>query len=317
MKAIAQDRYGSADVLELKDVAMPTVGDRDVLIRVRAAGVNALDWHVMRGSPKWARMMIGPRRPKVRFRGVDVAGQVEAVGKDVEQLRTGDEVFGWCQGAFAEYARAAENHFAVKPAALTFEQAAATPLAAMTALQGLRDVGGVQAGQSVLIVGASGGVGTFAVQIAKAFGAEVTGVCGTASVELVRSIGADHVVDYTREDFSRSTERYDVIFQLAGTASPSACRRVLQPKGTLVASSGAGVVIDRILKAAVLSPFVGQKLAWLTTVENEADLAVVKGFVEAGSVRPIIDRTYPLSQAAEAIRYVETGHTRGKTVVTM
>jgi NADPH:quinone reductase-like Zn-dependent oxidoreductase len=317
MKAIAQDKYGSPDILELREVDRPVPKDDEVLVRVHAAGVNALDWHVMRGSPFWARAMIGPRRPKSRFRGVDVAGRVEAVGKDVQSLRPGDEVFGWCTGAFAEYACAGESHFIPKPANLTFEQAAAVPLAASTALQGLRDAGKVHAGQSVLIVGASGGVGTFAVQIAKAFGADVTGVCSTRNLDVVRSIGADHVIDYTHEDFTRAGQRYDVIFQLAGTDSPSACRRALTPTGTLVLSSGAGVVLDRIIKAVVLSRFVSQRLVVFETVENNADLVVLKELIEAGKVTPVIDRSYGLREVPEAIRYVEAGHTQGKTVITV
>lgn len=317
MKAIAQDKYGSTDVLELREVARPVAKDDDVVVRVHAASVNALDWHVMRGSPTWARMIIGVRRPKAMLRGVDVAGRVEAVGKDVQRLRPGDEVFGWCTGAFAEYAMADESHFVPKPTNLTFEQAAAVPLAGITALQGLRDVGNVQAGQSVLIVGASGGVGSYAVQIAKAFGAEVTGVCSARNVDFVRSLGADHVIDYTSEDFTRNGRRYDVIFQLAGTGSPSACRRALAPRGTLVLSSGAGVVLDRMIKAVVLSRFVSQRMVMLSTVENTEDLVVLKDLIEAGKVTPMIDRSYGLPQAPEAIRYVEEGHTQGKTVITV
>ncbi len=317
MKVIAQDKYGSPDVLELRDVDRPVPMDDEVLVRVHAAGVNALDWHVMRGSPFWARAMIGPRRPRTSFRGVDVAGRVEVVGKNVERLRPGDEVFGWCTGAFAEYACARESHFIRKPTNLTFEQAAAVPLAASTALQGLRDAGRVQPGQSVLIIGASGGVGTFAVQIAKAFGVEVTGVCSTRNVGFVRSIGADRVIDYTQEDFTRSGQRYDVIFQLAGTHSPSACLRALTPTGTLVLSSGAGVVLDRMVKALVLSRFVSQRLVVLETVENNADLVVLKELIEAGKVTPVIDRSYELPQAPDAIRHVEDGHTQGKTVITV
>ena len=317
MKAIAQDRYGSPDVLELREVDRPVPGDDDVLVKVHAAGVNALDWHVMRGSPTWARAMIGLRRPKPAFRGVDVAGQVEAVGSNVQGLRPGDEVFGWCTGAFAEYACATESHFVPKPVNLTLEQAAAVPLAAITALQGLRDVGRVQPGQSVVIIGASGGVGSFAVQIAKAMGAEVTAVCSTDSVAFVRSIGADHAIDYTREDFTRGHERYDVIFQLAGSASPSACRRVLKPTGTLVLSSGEGIVLDRIVKSVVLTRFVSQRMALLDATQNRDDLVIIKAFIEAGQVTPVLDRTYRLHEAAEAIRYVEVGHTRGKTVIAM
>lgn len=317
MKAIAQDKYGSPDVLELREIDRPVPADDEVLVRVQAASVNALDWHVMRGAPFWARAMIGPRRPKIAYRGVDVAGRVEAVGKNVERLRPGDEVFGWCTGAFAEYACAGENHFIPKPVNLTLEQSAAVPLAAQTALQGLRDIGKLQPGQSVLIIGASGGVGTFAVQIAKAFGAEVTGVCSTRNLDLVRSIGADHVIDYTREDFSKSGRRYDLIFQLAGTDSPSTCRRALTPTGTLVLSSGAGVVLDRIIKAVVLSRFVSQRLVAFEAVENNADLVVLKELIEAGKITPVIEKCYELAQVPDAIRHVEEGHTQGKTVITV
>ncbi len=321
MKAIAQDRYGSADVLALQEVDRPVVGDDQVLVRVRAAAVNALDWHFMRGAPYMVRPMLGWRRPKVRVRGVDVAGRVEAVGKDVRAFQPGDDVFGWCNGAFAEFACASEDHFVLKPSDLTFEQAAAVPLAAMTALQGIRDSGRVEAGHRVLIVGASGGVGTFAVQIAKSLGAEVTGVCSTRNAELVRSIGADHVVDYTRDDVTRSSERFDVIFELAGTATPGAYRRLLTPTGTLVMSSGDGGrwlgPLGRMLKAKIANPFVSQSMSFLSAVENHADLVVLKAMLESGAIRPVIDRTYSLSQATDAIRHVDAGHTQGKTVITV
>ena len=321
MKAIAQDRYGSADVLALQEVDRPVVGDDQVLVRVRAAAVNALDWHFMRGAPYMVRPMLGWRRPKVRVRGVDVAGRVEAVGKDVRAFQPGDDVFGWCNGAFAEFACASEDHFVLKPSDLTFEQAAAVPLAAMTALQGIRDSGRVEAGHRVLIVGASGGVGTFAVQIAKSLGAEVTGVCSTRNAELVRSIGADHVVDYTRDDVTRSSERFDVIFELAGTATPGAYRRLLTPTGTLVMSSGDGGrwlgPLGRMLKAKIANPFVSQSMSFLSAVENHADLVVLKTMLESGAIRPVIDRTYSLSQATDAIRHVDAGHTQGKTVITV
>ena len=318
MKAIVQDRYGSADVLELRELDTPVpLGDR-VLIRVRAAGVNALDWHLMRGTPQFMRLSMGFRGPKLKARGVDVAGIVEAVGPDVQGLKVGDDVFGWCQGAFAEYACAREDHFIAKPADVTFEQAASIPLAAITALQGLRDVGHVTAGQSVLINGASGGVGTFAIQIAKSIGAEVTAVCSTRNMDLVRSLGADHVIDYTQEDFTRAGRRYDVIFQLAGTDSPGACRRALTPTGTLILSSGAGtVILDRLLKAVVLSKFVSQRLVVFEAELTHEDLVIVRDLLEAGTIRPIIDRTYALSDAPAAIHYVYEGHTQGKTVVTV
>jgi NADPH:quinone reductase-like Zn-dependent oxidoreductase len=318
MKAIVQDRYGSADVLELRDLETPVPTGDQVLIRVRAAAVNALDWHLMRGTPQFMRLSMGFRGPKLKARGVDVAGTVEAIGPDVQGLKVGDDVFGWCQGAFAEFACARENHFIVKPADVTFEQAASIPLAATTALQGLRDVGQVKAGQSVLINGASGGVGTFAIQIAKSMGAEVTAVCSTRNVDLVRSLGADHVIDYTTEDFTRSGTRYDVIFQLAGTDSPGTCRRALTPTGTLILSSGAGtLILDRLLKAVVLSKFVSQRLVVFGAEFTHEDLVAVRDLLVAGTIRPVIDRTYPLVQAPDAIRYVDAGHTQGKTVVTV
>jgi NADPH:quinone reductase-like Zn-dependent oxidoreductase len=320
MKAIVQQTYGSPDVLELKEIEKPLVGDEEVLVRVQAASVNPADWHVMRGSPFVVRMAgYGLRRPKNPVPGTDVAGVVEAVGKNVSRLRPGDEVFGWCRGAYAEYACAAENHFVPKPANLTFEQAAAVPVAATTALQGLRDLGKLGSGQAVLVIGASGGVGTFAVQIAKALGAEVTGVCRTRNVEMVRSIGADHVVDYTQEDFIRGKQRYDLIFQLAGTRSPLECRRALTPKGTLVPCSGEGRLagIDRLVKAMVSSPFVSQRFVTWVAALNSADLLTLTEFIEAGKVTPVIDRTYALGETPAAIRYLEEGHARGKVVITV
>jgi NADPH:quinone reductase-like Zn-dependent oxidoreductase len=320
MKAIVQARYGSPDVLELKEIDKPVVGDDEALVRVHAASVNPADWHVMRGSPYFVRLAgYGLRRPKNPVPGSDVAGVVDAVGKNVTRLRPGDAVFGWCRGSYAEYACGAEDRLVPSPANLTFEQAAAVPIAATTALQGLRDTGQLQPGQTVLVIGASGGVGTFAVQIAKALGAEVTGVCSTRNVEMVRSIGADHVVDYSREDFVRSGQRHDLVFQLAGTSSPSECRRALAPNGTLVLSSGDGrfTGIDRILTAMVSSPFVSQRLVTWVTKANNADLLTLKGLIEAGEVTPVIDRTYTLAETAAAIRYLEEGHTRGKVVITV
>jgi len=320
MKAIVQDAYGSPDVLELKEIAKPLVADDEALVRVHAASVNPADWHVMRGSPYFIRLAgYGLRRPKYPVPGTDVAGVVDAVGKNVTRLVPGDEVFGWCRGAYAECARAAEDHLVPKPANLTFEQAGAVPLAATTALQGLRDRGELRPGQTVLVIGASGGVGTFAVQIAKALGAEVSGVCSTRNVEMVRSLGADHVIDYTREDFIGGEQRYDLIFQLAGTRSPSECRRALSPKGTLVLSSGDGRLtgIDRILTAMVSSPFVSQRLVTWVATPNNSDLLTLTRFIEAGEVTPVIDRTYALGETPAAIRYVEEGHTRGKVVITV
>jgi NADPH:quinone reductase-like Zn-dependent oxidoreductase len=278
----------------------------------------------MRGVPYVARLMgVGLRKPKDSILGSDVAGEVEAVGKAVTRFRPGDEVFGFVgAGSFAEYVSAPEKLLALKPANLNFQQAATVPLAAVTALQGLRDAGEIRSGQKVLIVGASGGVGTFAVQIAKWYGAHVTGVCSTRNLEMVHSIGADRVIDYTREDFTRGSQKYDLIFQLAGTASPSACRRVLTRKGRLVLSSGdsPGRVIGpvgRIIKAVLLSPFIGQTLRPFVAKPSCDDLQFLRGLIEAGRVTPVIDRTYPLSESADAIRYLETGRARGKVVISV
>lgn len=321
MKAIVYRRYGSADVLALEEVEKPIVNDDEVLVRVHAAAVNPYDWHFMRGHPYLVRMDAGLRRPKNGALGIDVAGRVEAVGTSVTQFKPGDEVFGFRLGAFAEYVRGRERNFVPKPASLTFEQAAAIPVAAQTALQGLRDKGRIRAGQKVLINGASGGVGTFAVQIAKAFGADVTGVCSTRNVELVRSIGADHVIDYTREDFTRGGQRYDLILDAAGSRSLVAVRRVLAPGGTLVVVGGPngrwlGPLI-RILEAVVLRRFVSHRLVPFLAKNSKEDLVVLKELIEAGKVRPVIDRTYPLSETPEAVRYLEQGHARGKVVITV
>jgi NADPH:quinone reductase-like Zn-dependent oxidoreductase len=323
MKAIAHEAYGSADILEVKDVRKPDVEADQVLVRVRAASANPYDWHFMRGVPYIARTAMGLRKPKYSLLGTDVAGEVEAVGNAVTRFRPGDAVFGFVgSGGFAEYVSAPEKLLALKPDNLNFEQAATVPLAAVTALQGLRDAGGIQSGQKVLIVGASGGVGTFAVQIAKWYGASVTGVCSTRNLEMVRSIGADHVIDYTREDFTRTGQRYDLIFQLAGTASPSACRRALTPRGRLVLSSGdsPGRIIGpvgRIVKAIVMSPFISQTLRPFVAKPSSNDLEFLRQLIEAGGVSPVIDRTYPLTEAADAIRYIETGHARGKVVISV
>ena len=322
MKAIIHETYGSPDVLELRDVETPAASDGQVLVRVRAASANPLDWHFLRGEPYVMRAQFGLRLPKRTNVGNDVAGVVEAVGKDVSRFKPGDEVFGDVNGSFAEYVAAPEELLESKPANLTFEQAAAVPVAALTALQGLRDKGGIRAGRRVLIIGASGGVGTFAVQIAKTFDAHVTGVCSTRNVDMVRSIGADDVVDYTKEDFTKRGETYDVIFQLAGTASPLACRRALTSKGTLLLSSGESSgrwigPLSRILEALVESPFVGQQLVPFIAKRSADDLGIVKGLIESGKVTPVIDRTYPMREAADAIRYVEAGHAQGKVVVTV
>jgi NADPH:quinone reductase-like Zn-dependent oxidoreductase len=322
MKAIVQDRYGPPDVLELREIDKPVAGDDQVLVRVHAASANPADWHYMRGVPYVMRPQAGLGKPKNRVLGRDVAGRVEAVGKDVTRFHPGDEVFANVEaGGFAEYASVSEDLLVLKPANLTFEQAAAVPLAALTALQGLREKGKVQAGQKVLIIGASGGVGTFAVQIAKVLGADVTGVCSTKNVELVRSLGADHVIDYTETDFTHSGQKYDLILQLAGTRSPSDCRRALTPKGTLVLSSGESDgrwigPIDRMIKAVLMSPFVSQNLGTFLAKPNKEDLGFLKELIEAGKVTPVIDRTYSLSEVPEAIRYLEEGHARGKIVIT-
>jgi NADPH:quinone reductase-like Zn-dependent oxidoreductase len=324
MKAIVQDRYGPPDVLELREVDKPVVADHEVLIRVHAAAVNARDWHVMRGDPYMARLVLGFGRPKAKIRGTDFAGRVEAVGKDVKRFRPGDEVFGEADGAFAEYVCAPDDVVEPKPANLTFEQAAVVPLAGNTALMGLRDLGGVQPGQKVLVNGASGGVGTFAVQIAKSFGAEVTGVCSTRNVDLVRSLGADHVIDYTREDFTGNGQRYDVVLDLVGNRSLTECRRALTPAGTLVLSgggvSGGGSLVGPmglILRGQALSRFVRHRLLVLTATPSKENLAALRELAESGKITPVIDRTYPLSEVPEAIRYLEVEHARAKVVITV
>jgi NADPH:quinone reductase-like Zn-dependent oxidoreductase len=320
MKAIVQRRFGPPDVLELREVEKPAIGDGDVLVRVRASSVNPADWHVIRGRPFLVRLAgYGLRTPKKPVPGSDVAGVVEAVGAAVTTFRPGDDVYGFGRGAYAEYAAASADRLVPKPATLTFDQAAAVPLAATTAIQGLRDTGLLRAGQQVLVIGASGGVGTFAIQIAKALGAEVTGVCSTRNVEMVRSIGADRVIDYTRDDLLRGGERYDLILQLAGTASPGRLRRLLAPSGSLVLSSGDGRLsgIDRIVTATATSPFVRQRLTTFVARHSGADLAALTELIEAGKVTPIVDRTYPLEETAAAVAHVETGHARGKVVITI
>ena len=326
MKAIVRDSYGSPNVLELKDIDKPEPADDEVLLRVHAASVNPADWHILRGAPYIARMQFGLRKPKDRVLGCDVAGHIEAVGNNVTSLQPGDEVFGspfmHGLGAFAEWVCLSEDLLAPKPAALSFEQAAAVPLAASTALQALRDHGRIEPGHKVLIIGASGGVGTFAVQIAKSFDAEVSGVCSTRNVQMVRVLGAEHIIDYTQEDFTHSGHKYDLIFQLAGTLSPSECRSALTSDGTLVLSSGESEgrwigPVDRVIKALVLSPFVSQKMASFTVKPNREDLQLLKQFIEDGTLTPVIDRTYPLAQVPEAIRYLEEGHARGKVVISV
>ncbi|MEV4516204.1 NAD(P)-dependent alcohol dehydrogenase [Dactylosporangium sp. NPDC049525] len=326
MKAIVQDRYGPSDVLRFDELDPPVAADGELLVRVHAASVNARDWHVMRGDPYLARMAFGLRAPRVRVRGTDFAGRVEAVGAGVTRFRAGDEVFGEIDAAFAEYVRVpADGVVERKPANLTFEQAAAMPLAANTALMGLRDAARVGSGQRVLINGASGGVGTFAVQLAKAFGAHVTGVCSTRNLELIRSLGADRVVDYTREDFTRDgATRYDVVFDLVGNRSLADCRRVLTPTGTLVLSGG-GVSeggsllgpIRLIARGRLASRFVRHRVLTLTAVPSRENLATLRELAESGAVVPVIDRTFPLSDAAEAVRYLEMDHARAKVVITV
>jgi NADPH:quinone reductase-like Zn-dependent oxidoreductase len=324
MRAIVQDRYGSTDVLQLREIKKPVVGDDDVLLRVHAAGLHIGDVHLMTGRPYLMRIMgFGLRAPRARVRGLDVAGTVEAVGKKVTQFQAGDEVFGTCDGAFAEYACARANTLALKPSNLTFEQAAAVPTSAVVALHGLRDKGEIQSGQKVLIVGASGGVGMFAVQIARSFGAEVTGVCSTPKLDLVRSIGADHVIDYTHEDFTRSGQRYDLILDTGGNRSLTQLRRALTPRGTLVLVGGEGgdrwigSGVKRSLRALVLSPFVSQRLRPMSSVANAKDLVVLKQLIEAGEVAPVIDRTYSLRETPGAIRHLEEGGARGKVVISV
>jgi len=324
MKAIVRERYGSPDVLELKDVDRPVVDDDSVLVRVRAASINAYDWHMMRGLPFLVRMSEGLRKPKSSAMGVDVSGEVEAVGKNVTNFRPGDEVFGARTGSLAEYVRGGPTSALVpKPAGLTFEQAAAVNMAGTTALQGLRDKGQLKPGQRVLINGAAGGVGTFAVQIAKAFGAHVTAVCSTRNVDMVRSIGADEVVDYTREDFTRLGQQYDLIFDVAASRSLRETRRVLAPNGILVMVGVKGgrqmaPIVARLLTAVVWTRLANKKkmLPFLAKNSKE-DLMVLKELIEAGKVRPVIDRTYPLSETAGAMRYLEEGHARGKVVITV
>ena len=323
MKAIVQDRYGSPDVLELREIDRPVIGDDDVLVRVQAAGVDQGVWHEVAGLPYMFRIAgIGVRAPKNPVPGHDVAGNVEAVGEKVTGFQPGDEVFGTCRGAFAEYASARADRLAPKPANLSFAQAAAVPTSAATALQALRDKGKVRAGQRALVIGAGGGVGTFAVQLAKAYGAEVAGVCSTAKTELVRSLGADQVIDYTREDFADGANRYDIILDIAGNRSVSHLRRALAREGTLVIVGGEGGGkwfggIDRQLRAQVLSLIVRQKLGTLIAIARKEDLQVLREFLEASTVKPVVDRTFALSEVAEAIRYLRDGRARGKVVVTV
>jgi NADPH:quinone reductase-like Zn-dependent oxidoreductase len=321
MKAIVQDNYGSLEGLELRDIARPEAKGDEVLVRVRAAGLHIGDCFSVRGAPFAMRLSTGLLKPKYGVPGYDAAGHVEAVGDDVKHFQPGDEVFGACDGACAEYACASEDKFALKPDGLTFEEAAAMPTSALAALHALRDVGKVQAGQKVLVNGASGGVGSFAVQIARSFGVEVTGVCSTGSVDMVRSIGADHVIDYTREDFTQGGQRYDLILDNVENRSLSDCRRALTPSGTLILNSGTGArgleMLVRLARPLVLSPFARQNLRRYLSVANRKDLVVLKKLVESGKLRPVIDKTYPLRETPAALGYIERGHVRGKVVITV
>jgi NADPH:quinone reductase-like Zn-dependent oxidoreductase len=322
MRAIVQDQYGeTADVLRLEEIDQPQIGDNDVLVRIRAAGVHIGDWHVMAGLPYLLRVVgFGLRAPKVRVRGIDLAGTVEAVGQNVTRFHVGNEVFGTCEGAFADYAATSEENLAGKPANLTFEQAAAVPTSALAALQALRDAGSIKAGQQVLLVGASGGVGLYALQIAKSFDTEVTGVCSTAKVDMVRSLGADHVIDYSQEDFTQSRQQYDLILVMGGNHSLSQLKQVLRPGGTLVpvgTEAGNRWVGGKAWIQAMLLSRLKRHLRPLTTQPNQADLQFVAELLEAGKIRPVIDKTFPLSEAPEAIRYLTAGDARGKIIITV
>jgi NADPH:quinone reductase-like Zn-dependent oxidoreductase len=326
VKAVTRDRYGSPDVLELREIDKPSLTPDGMLVRVRAASINPYDWHMLRGVPYLVRLMEGVRTPKAKVLGADAAGVVEAVGSEVKDFKPGDEVFGTRYGALAEYFYGRERNFVPKPSTLTFEQAAAIPMAAVTALQGLRDRGRLQTGQRVLINGAAGGVGTFAVQIARWLGAEVTGVCSTRNVELVRSLGAAHVIDYTADDFTRNGNRYDLIFDVVGNRSLRDFRRALTHRGTFVFVGGGGVEASqghvfgpliRSLRGSVLNRFVSQNFLPFLAKIHKDDLHVLKELVEAREVKPVVDRTYPLAEAADAMRYLETGHVRGKVIVTV
>ena len=322
MQAVVQDRYGSADVLRLALIARPEVADDEVLLRVHAAGLDRGSWHLMTGRPYLLRLGFGLRRPKNPVLGVDVAGTVVAVGSAVTRFSAGDEVFGFGKGSFAEYTVAREDRLARKPKNASFEQAAVVPVSAATALQALRDVGRVEQGQSVLILGASGGVGTYAIQLAKAFGAEVTGVCSTTKLDLVRSLGADHVIDYTRDDFAAGTHHYDLILDIAGNPTLSRLRRALAPTGTAVIVGGEeggdfSGGMNRPLRAVALSPLVRQRLTMFIAKERSSDLERLTDLIEAGTVTPSIDRTYPLEQAPEAMRHLAAGKAQGKVAITI
>jgi NADPH:quinone reductase-like Zn-dependent oxidoreductase len=323
MKAIVYDRYGSPDVLQYQEIEKPIPADDQVLIQVRASSANPYDWHFIRGTPSFIRLFTGIRAPKSRRAGADVAGVVEAAGRNVTSFKPGDPIFGTAVGSFAEYACAPASSVALKPESLTWEQAASLPMAGVTALQGLRDKGRIRAGQRVLVNGAAGGVGTFAVQIAKSYGARVTGVCSTRNIELVRSIGADDLVDYTREDFIHGDRRYDVFFDLVGNNRLSACLGVLEPGGTYIGCGGGAPdrrsieLLGSMLQAAVMAPFVTQKLPGLLAKVNTADLSFLADLIQAGKIAPVLDRSNALKETASAIRYLEQGHARGKVVITV
>ena len=324
MKAIVYHEYGSSDALKCEEVEKPVPKDDEVLIKVRAASVNPLDWRLMKGEPRIMRLFLALSKPKLGRPGVDVAGEIEAVGANVTQFKPGDEVFGSCSGAFAEYARAAASKLVMKPDNVTFEQAASVNVAGLTALQGLRDKGKIQAGSRVLINGAAGGVGTFAVQIAKTFDAHVTGVCSTKNIELVRSLGADEVIDYTQQDFTKSdltnNQRYDLILECVGNHSFSRCRRVLKPKGRYV---GVGAPHDvsipgllaPIIKDLVLSVFGSQKAVMFIARSSQDDLTLIGKLIATGKLKPVIEKQYTLSDAADGVRHVEEGHARGKVII--
>ena len=321
MKAIVYRNYGSPDVLKCEEIEKPTPRDDQVLIRVRAASANPIDCGLMKGKPYSGRIAVRLLMPKLKIPGRDVAGEVEAVGRNVTRFKPGDAVFGTCIGTFAEYACAAERALVLKPEGLTFEQAASVPLAALTALQGLRDKGRIQTGQKVLINGAAGGVGTFAVQLAKSFGADVTGVCSTSNVEMVRAIGADRVVDYTREDFTEGSQRYDLILNCVANRPLSSLRRVLKPEGVCVVVGAPRTtwmlgLLAYMFKPLVLSMFMSQKFVLLGAKRSKEDLTFLGELIESGKVTPVIDSLYSLSEAPEAIRYLEKGHARGKVVIT-
>ena len=321
MQAIVHDTYGSADVLRLTRITRPEVADNEVLLRVHAAGLDRGTWHLMTGRPYLLRLAFGVRRPKNPVPGVDVAGTVVAVGSAVTRFSAGDEVFGFGKGSFAEYALAREDKLARKPVNVSFEQAAVVPVSAATALQAMTDVGRVELGQTVLIIGASGGVGSYAVQLAKAFGAEVTGVCSPAKLDLVRSLGADHVIDYTRGDFADGTHRFDLILDIGGNPALSRLRRALTPTGTAVIvggeEGGSWTGMDRQMRALALSPFVRQRLTNFIAKQGASDLERLTDLIEAGTLTPTIDKTYPLDRVPEAMRYLEAGKARGKVSITI